>query len=199
MLSPQFHDSFGPEPVRLNERVSYNRYKGHQLKYFRMEKPELPEFEIGQLPKAGTKLYRGVRSPSMTTHSDEEVKSLGLGEVRDVQEEGVVGISWSESPSWGASFTEHGGFILETEVDDPEGQIMPRRAIRHSNANDARVADEQARDEREYNPRPGARLRVTNREELLGLGFNVPESLKVEHRGTLRYSNLEDFRVKDED
>ena len=193
--------------MRLGPQFDAHKFDEHINKYRfgPFDDDALPKFEVGQLPAVGTKLYRGVKRPTDGTNftsvgrDGAEIILGNMGEVGSVQNEGVVGISWSEAPWQAGDFARQGvgeAFVIETEVDDPQNQIIPRRAIRHTIGNDERNADRLASQEREYNPRPGASLRVTNRDELLQLGINVPERLTVEHRGKMKYSNLEDFRVK---
>lgn len=169
-LSPQFDEDALAE--------HYDRYEDADSGHFGMPKR-------GELPKAGTPVFHGV----------EPVETSMLG--------AETGIHWTTSPRVASNFAQMGGsVVISGVVDHPERQVIPRLSLQFKDPRDAEAMSDPTmlENEQEYHMRPGARIRVTNRDELNRLGIVVPEHISIRHpeNHPLKYTNLEDFRVSDD-
>jgi hypothetical protein len=82
---------------------------------------------------------------------------------------------------------------METEVDDPEGQVIPRQALEFRSGFDEDFMSNQdlLNYEQEYHLRPGANVRLLNRDQL---GKHFPEQVKIQPTGNrVAYTNLSSF------
>lgn len=132
-----------------------------------------PDPVRGELPAKGTRLYRGSKGG----------------------EDGKAGIHWSLRRQIAEIFSrpEDGGHVVEVEVDDPEGQVIPRMSLEFRNYRDQEFMQHKhiLNDEQEYHLRPGAKLRVLNRDQL---GEHFPEHVEIEHTGRgVPYTNLSQY------
>lgn len=134
--------------------------------------PTFPEPIKGELPTKGTRLYRG---------------SSG-GEV------GGAGIHWTLDKDVASVYAQRGdGYVMETEVDDPEGQVIPRQSLTFRSKFDEETMSNPAllAREQEYHLRPGASMRLLNREQL---GEHFPEQIRIAPTGEgVAYKNLASF------
>lgn len=134
---------------------------------------DFPDPVKGELPAKGTRLYRGSKG----------------GEVDK------AGIHWSLDKRIAESFAipKYGGHVMEVEVDDPEKQVIPRVSLTPRNPLDAQIMANKnlLASEQEYHLRPGAKLRVLNRDQL---GEHFPEHVEIEHTGRgVAYTNLSQY------
>lgn len=133
----------------------------------------------GELPKPGSVIYHGVE-PSE----------------RDLLPH-KTGIHWTTRPKVAADFASMSlSPIISAIVEDPENQIIPRLSLQHTDPKNDEGAEIVRDTEQEYHVRPGARLRVTNRDELLGIGVEAPEFIGIEHPEShdIQYLNLNQFK-----
>lgn len=157
-----------------------NKLEEHIMKYQDDDSGYFGPPKRGELPKPGTAIYHGVE-PS-------EVDMLPSN----------TGIHWSTRPRVAAEFaTQKMTPVIAAVVEEPENQIIPRLHLQHANPQDKAGVDIVLDSEQEYHVRPGARLRVTNRDELKSLGIDVPEHIGVDHpQGhEIKYVNLDQFRL----
>ena len=156
----------------------YDKYESDESGHFGMPKK-------GELPKPGTPIFHGV----------EPVEREMLGN--------ETGIHWTTSPRVASKFAQIGsGVVIAGVVDNPERQVIPRLSLQFRNPKDAYAMKDpfMLESEQEYHVRPGARIRVTNRDELRGLGVDIPEHINIRHpENHMQYTNLDEFRVTDED
>jgi hypothetical protein len=173
MLSGQFDEDALAE--------HYDKYENDDSGFFGVPKR-------GELPKAGTPVFHGV----------EPIERNMLG----VKTGAETGIHWTTAPRVASKFAQQGGsVVIAGLVEHPERQVIPRLSLQFKNVRDAEAMDDPTmlENEQEYHMRPGARIRVTNRDELQRLGLEVPEHISIRHpEGHMEYTNLEDFRVKDD-
>jgi hypothetical protein len=138
------------------------------------DEPKFPAPVKGELPVKGTRLYRGSQG----------------GEVKD------AGIHWTLDKKVADAYSRRGGgegYVMETEVDDPAGQVIPRQALEFRSGFDKDFMSNQDRlnYEQEYHLRPGANVRLLNRDQL---GKHFPEQVKIQPTGKrVAYTNLSSF------
>lgn len=166
--------------MALGPQFDESKWEEHILKYEDDDSGHFGPPKQGELPKPGTAIYHGVELPEwdMLPHN--------------------TGIHWTTRPRVAARFASvERRPIIAAEVEDPENQIIPRLSLRHKDPRDDELVKIVRDEEQEYHVRPGARLRVTNRDELHGLGVTVPEYIGIDHpKNHINYINLEQFRVK---
>ena len=134
----------------------------------------------GQLPRRGTVLYHGVETP--------EIGMLP----------NTTGIHWTTRPTVAAKFAEMSTTPVIAAIVDSPRQVIPRMRLIHSDRSNDALVDTVRDSEQEFHVRPGARLRVVNRDELRGLGLDVPSHINIEHpeEHAVQYTNLESFRMQ---
>lgn len=168
---------FGPQFDEDALAEHYDKYSSDDSGHFGMPKR-------GELPKIGTPVFHGV----------EPIERGMLG--------AETGIHWTTSPRVASNFAQIGGsVVISGVVDHPERQVIPRLSLQFKDQRDAEAMRTPSilESEQEYHMRPGARIRVTNRDELHRLGLVVPEHIAIRHpEGHMEYTNLEDFRVNDD-
>jgi hypothetical protein len=138
------------------------------------DEPQFPAPVKGELPVKGTRLYRGT--------GGDESKGAGIHwTLKRSQAEHFANLNHNQYP------------VMEIEVDDPEGQVIPRLSLEPRNYDDVGIMSNKniLYNEQEYHLRPGANVKVLNRDQL---GGHFPERLKIEPKASgVAYRNLSSF------